>query len=177
MDKDFINREMLISEIKDVYTEEAKKWNASLEGLADEEYLEEICEEESLLVGNKRADDFNKYFLSEDYHMDGNFANLKVNWEFDVERGRIPEKFCVKYNDVYKGLIDGSLGDEFEKFFKDWAVSWFFYAFGTWGLSYNFGYELDAIFSDEIQEYFDRKEAEKNGVEYDPTCKQLELAL
>ena len=69
------------------------------------------------------------------------------------------------------------LKEDIPQEFKDWAVSWFFYAFGTWGLSYNFGNELDAIFSEEIQEYFDRKDAEENGVEYDPTCKQLELTL
>lgn len=169
MDKDFINREMLISEIKDVYTKEAKKWNANLEGLADEEYLEEICEEESHLVGHKCADDFNKYFLSKNYNMCGNFAHVQINYEHD-HKGK-------RFWNVFNGLVNGTLSDKETQEFKDWAVSWFFYAFGTYNLSYNFGYELDAIFSDEIQEYFDRKEAEENGVEYDPTCKQLELAL
>ena len=154
MEKDFINRESLINEIKKVYMEKAEEWNRYFDNSFDEEYLAEICEEEALIVGNKNADDFNKYFLSKSYHMYGNFADLKVNWELDVERNRIPEQFCVKYfNDVFNGLVDGSLGEEFEKFFKDWAVGWFFYAFGTYNLSYNFGYELDAIFYEEIEEF------------------------
>ena len=94
---------------------------------------------------------------------------MQINYEHDHEGKR--------FWDVFDGLVNGTLSDKETQEFKDWAVSWFFYAFGTWGLSYNFSYDLDAIFSEEIQEYFDRKEAEENGVEYDPTCKQLELAI
>ena len=154
MAKDFINRENLIECVKNVYLEEAKSWNKYYDNYIDEDLLQEVCEEEALRIGNNLADDFNRYFLSKDYTIVGNFAHVEINWESDVKWGNIPEQFAIKhFDDVYKGLVDGTLGEDFEKFFKDWAVEWFFWAFGTYNLGYNFGETLDNIFYEEISEY------------------------
>ena len=75
-----------------------------------------------------------KYVSGNDYRMSGNFANIQWDWEHDHEGG-------IKFYDLRKKLLDGVKDADTDEF-SIWAIDWFFHAFGTRGMCYNFATDL-----------------------------------
>lgn len=104
--------------------------NEGYKSLIEDEYLEEYTE----LLAARTVRDMDKY-VHGDTHMDGNFANIKINWEFEhkdeIKSGKLPE-----FDGIIEMFDNGEYNDATEEFSK-WAVEWYFYAFGTYGIKYN----------------------------------------
>lgn len=114
----------------------------------DSESVMEFCEEEGSRLAYNWANDFRSYCNQKDTKIYGNFNNIK--WDYELEfKGKHYEDILAKLN--------AEIDDEETKEFKDWAVTWFFETFGTFGMKYNFSSYLDCMFEKEIKE-FEEKE-------------------
>ena len=92
-----------------------------------------------------------KYLHLPDQHMDGNFADLSMDYpkhrtgtfwvsEYD---GPVEEYFSL-YPDMVARL-DAAEDSEQANKDREYLEEWYFYAFGTFGIKYNFSNELDEI--------------------------------
>jgi len=114
----------------------------------DSEGVMDLCEEEGSRLAYNWANEFRSYCNQEDTKIYGNFNNIK--WDYELEfKGKRYEDILAKLN--------AEIDDEETKEFKDWAVSWFFETFGTFGMKYNFSDTLYTYFEEEINE-FEEKE-------------------
>lgn len=75
-----------------------------------------------------------EYVSGNDYRMSGNFANIQWDWDDDHKDG-------IKFADLRKKLLDG-VNDADTDEFSTWAIDWFFHAFGTYNMCYNFANDL-----------------------------------
>ena len=71
--------------------------------------------------------------------MSGNFADIKRNYEHDHQG--------TSFNDVVQMIQNGE-NNELTDEFKQWTISWIWYAFGTFGLKYNFSNYIDDVMTD-----------------------------
>lgn len=114
----------------------------------DSEWVMDLCEEEGSSLAYHWANEFRSYCNQEDTKIYGNFNNIK--WDYELEfKGKRYEDILAKLNN--------EIDDEETKEFKDWAVTWFFETFGTFGMKYNFSDTLYTYFEEEINE-FEEKE-------------------
>lgn len=90
------------------------------------DYAAELCK--------KLQQQMYEYVSGTDYHMDGNFANIAWDWERDHKDG-------IKFYDLRKKLLDGVKDADTDEF-STWAIDWFFHAFGTYNMCYNFATDL-----------------------------------
>ena len=98
-----------------------------------------------------------EYVSGNDYHMMGNFANIKLDWESDHEDG-------IKFYDLRKKLLDGVKDADTDEF-STWAIDWFFHAFGTYNMCYNFANDLGeeaAILEQEDEEERERENSDES---------------
>ena len=84
-------------------------------------------------------DSMKRYVHRKDTSMSGNFCNIREDWEDTPEFIGSEVKPWGKFDDVIKSIDDETISDEDLKKFQTWAFDWFFRAFGTFGLTYNFG--------------------------------------
>ena len=75
-----------------------------------------------------------EYVSGSDYKMFGNFANIQWDWDDDHKDG-------IKFADLRKKLLDGVKDADTDEF-STWAIDWFFHAFGTYNMCYNFATDL-----------------------------------
>lgn len=92
-----------------------------------------------------------KYLHLPDQHMDGNFADLSMDYpkhrtgtfwvsEYD---GPVAEYFSL-YPDMVARLDSAEDSEQADED-REYLAEWFFYAFGTYNIKYNFSNELDEI--------------------------------
>lgn len=81
------------------------------------------------------------YVAGGKYSMPGNFKQIDMDWDHDHEGG-------IKFSDLKKKLLAGTQDKDTEEF-SHWGIDWFFDAFGTFGLEYNFKDALtDSVYDD-----------------------------
>ena len=114
----------------------------------DSESVMDLCEEEGYRVGYQWASDFRTYCNQEDTRICGNFNNIKVDYELE---------FKGKYYKDILAKLNAEIDDEDTKQFKDWAVTWFFETFGTFGVKYNFSSTLDCCFEEQVEEFNEKE--------------------
>ena len=98
-----------------------------------------------------------KYVSGTDYKMSGNFANIAWDWDRDHKDG-------ISFYDLRKKLLDG-VEDADTNEFSTWAIDWFFHAFGTYNMCYNFATDLGeeaAILEQEDEEERERKNSDES---------------
>ena len=88
--------------------------------------------------------------------MDGNFCNIREDWECCPEFIGSEVKPWGKFDDVIKSIDDETISDKDLKKFQTWAFDWYFRAFGTFGLTYNFGEWISEM-------EYERKQEEQNA--------------
>ena len=84
------------------------------------------------------------YVASGKYSMPGNFKQIDLDWDHDHEGG-------IKFSDLKKKLLAGTQDKDTEEF-SHWGIDWFFDAFGTFGLEYNFKDALNDTVYDDMRE-------------------------
>lgn len=97
------------------------------------------------------------YVSGTDYKMSGNFANIAWDWDHDHKDG-------IKFADLRKKLLDG-VNDADTDEFSTWAIDWFFHAFGTYNMCYNFATDLGeeaAVLEQEDEEERERENSDES---------------
>ena len=74
--------------------------------------------------------DMEKYVHRSDTGMSGNFADIRLDWERDHED--------VSLDEVVEMIDNGEVNDITNEF-RSWSIDWYFRAFGTYNLKYNWG--------------------------------------
>lgn len=149
---DYIGVESFAKTIENLYRECLDNYD-NAEDM--EEYIADVFEKniQSLawdftLEANR---EMKKYLHLPDQHMDGNFADLSMDYpkhrtgtfwvsEYD---GPVAEYFSL-YPDMVARLDAAEDSEQADKD-REYLEEWYFYAFGTFGIKYNFSNELEEI--------------------------------
>ena len=103
-------------------------------------------------VAEKTLESMKKYVHMRDTKIDGNFCNIREDWVSTFSFVVSEVKPWGNFDDVVKSIDDETISDEDLKKFQTWALDWFFTAFGTFGLKYNFGNFISEIEYEREQE-------------------------
>ena len=126
---EFMNQEkleeILVNLFKEEAGEDAEKYEEHIEMLAYN-FAEESCES------------MEKYILSGNHRMSGNFANISEDWDYTPTFVKSEVKPWGKFSDIVKGFKEKTISDTDKEKFQTWCLDWFFTAFGTRNLCYNF---------------------------------------
>lgn len=149
---DYIGVESFAKVIENLYRECLNNYD-NAEDM--EEYIADVFEKniqsiawDFTLEANR---EMKKYLHLPDQHMDGNFADLSMDYpkhrtgtfwvsEYD---GPVAEYFSL-YPDMVARLDAAEDSDQADED-REYLAEWFFDAFGTYNIKYNFSNELDEI--------------------------------
>lgn len=96
---------------------------------------------------------FDKLVHRSNTSMVGNFADIRYDW--DGYHKEYPHG--VSFNEVIE-MIDNGEDNEKTREFKTWTIDWYFNAFGTYNLKYNWNEFLEEIAADQM--YQDERDRE-----------------
>lgn len=113
---------------------------------------ESTIEEYANINAQTIVDDMNRYVHQKDTKIIGNFCNIREDWEVTPDFIGSDVKPWGKFSDVVKSIDNGTISEEDLKKFQQWAKDWYFRAFGTWGLCYNFQTLISEMEWEEEQE-------------------------
>ena len=122
---------------KEMYSTLVELYNESLDEMEQAKYESEI-EDMASCVAESIVRDMDKYVHRKDTRMNGNFCNIKEDWNFCPEFIGSEVQPWGKFDDMVKSMDDDTISDEDCKKVQTWCMDWYFRAFGTWGLKYNF---------------------------------------
>ena len=113
--------------------------NLYKEAVDDEVYsrYEEEAEECAHNVVLETVNSMQKYVHLKDHDMCGNFANIELDWNYGKMHFSDVIPFC-SFSEMVAGMDNDTLSDAQVKDVQTWCIDWFFYAFGTFGITYNF---------------------------------------
>lgn len=126
--KQLLNLEVVEETLRNLYTN----------CIDNAEDFESEIEEYASINAQSICEDMRKYVHQKDTRMDGNFCNIREDWEETPDFIGSEVKPWGKFSDVVKSIDDETISDEDLEKFQKWCLDWFFRAFGTWGLCYNF---------------------------------------
>lgn len=126
----FIDFDSLYTEFKEMFFDE----------LTDDEKntYEDFVDEYAYYTAEKVVEDFDKYVHFKDTKMIGNFANIRQDWNITKNFVKSEVQPWGDFDEVVKSIDNETISVEDLKKFQTWAKDWFYTAFGTWGLVYNF---------------------------------------
>lgn len=131
--KDFLNYDNVFETFLNLFKETVENYGI------DYGSLESETEEYAHMTTIETLDSMKRYVHQKNTRMDGNFCNIREDWECCPEFIGSEVKPWGKFDDVIKSIDDETISDEDLKKFQTWAFDWYFRAFGTFGLTYNFG--------------------------------------
>ena len=140
---EFVDSDRLRGEIKEVLEEATEKWPEGYMKDCADDYIDDYVD----MVVEDAVKSFNKLVHRDDTSMFGNFKDIRYDWEgFHNE---LPHGCTLR--EVVE-LIEAGEENEITKEFKDWAVDWYFEAFGTYNLKYKWTNFMEEITYDEEDE-------------------------
>ena len=128
--KQFINLEDMESTLQKIFTESLSEEDAAKH--------ESLIEGYASLTAESIVSDMREYVHRKDTHMMGNFCDIKQDWDYCPECIESDIKPWGKFSDMVQSVDDETISDEDLAKVQQWCKDWFFTAFGTWGLIYNF---------------------------------------
>lgn len=137
--KDFLKFENVRETFKNLFEEVVESYGY------DQGEFENIVGDHSFDCALETLESMKKYVHQKDTRMIGNFCNIREDWEETYDFIGSEVKPWGKFDDVIKSIDDETISDEDLDKFQTWAFDWFFRAFGTWGLKYNFGELISEI--------------------------------
>lgn len=128
--KDFINYDDMYEALKEILTDALNEDEVS-------KYEDEIeCHAE--IYAQNAVESMRKYVHQKNTRIEGNFCNIREDWEDTPEFIGSEVQPWGKFDDMVKSMDDDTISDEDCKKVQTWCMDWYFRAFGTWGLTYNF---------------------------------------
>ena len=147
MGKDFLNYDDVYETFLNLYKDVIKDYGY------DYGSLEDVTEDYAEMNAFQTLDDMKRYCHKKNTRIEGNFCNIREDWEVTKEFVESDVKPWGKFDDVVKSIDNGTISDEDLRKFQTWAFDWFFTAFGTIGLEYNFGnFISDVMYEREEEE-------------------------
>lgn len=123
-----LNKESLYSTLFDLFKDEDKVFFDQHEEVV-EEYTNEATEH---IIA-----DMQEYAHKQSTEMCGNFANITCDWDSgnDMKSGVTP---WDDFHDILERMDNDRISNTDIEKVQTWALHWFFNAFGTFGLRYNY---------------------------------------
>lgn len=152
----YINEVKFRNKLEDVFT-------SAISDLDDDNrklYAEDLLDEYIDGVVEDTHKSMSEYLHSRSTSMNGNFADAELNYRRDFNG--------ADFRDVVE-KIDNGMEDSETKQFRDWLVDWYFKAFGTYNLKYNF---MEFV-SEYTADYEDDTYDESSSVECDRCGKEV----
>ena len=128
--KDFLNYDSMYECIKNIYIDALNEDEVSK--------YEDVIEYHAEYAAQNAVESMRKYVHRKDTRMDGNFCNIREDWEDTPEFIGSEVQPWGKFDDMVKSMDDDTISDEDCKQVQTWCMDWYFRAFGTFGLKYNF---------------------------------------
>ena len=128
--KQFINYDEMVETLQKLFTDSLSE--------EDAQKYESIIEEYANIHAEIIVEDMKKYVHQKDTKLSGNFCNIREDWEYCPEFIGSEIKPWGKFSDIVKSMDDETISDEDLAKVQTWCKDWFFRAFETWGLTYNF---------------------------------------
>ena len=128
--KDFINYDDMYECIKNIYIDALNEDEAS-------KYENEIeCYAE--IAAQDAVESMRKYVHLKNTRMEGNLCNIREDWEYTPEFIGSEVQTWGKFDDMVKSMDDETISVDVCMKVQTWCMDWYFRAFGTFGLKYNF---------------------------------------
>ena len=108
-------------------------------GLDGDEYYRELAQEEAGRLALSFSESMEKYCHMADTRMIGNFANIREDWDVIPDFVKSDVRPWGRFDDIVRAIDDRTIDAGDLRKFQKWANDWFFTAFGTWAIGYNFG--------------------------------------
>lgn len=144
--RDYVNIDELENELYGLYKEcldeTVESEESDVKGHLLLIYDYNSLKEEAAFRADRINNDMYKYLHQDDHSLVGNFMNVERNYIWDHKCDR------KDFENMVKRLDSGDMSEE-SKEDREWLRSWFWEAFGSFGLTYNFQSEV----SDYIYEY------------------------
>lgn len=161
---DYIGVEAFAKEIYNLYKEclddyddkeEFEQYINDLYG--SEDYLKQCADE----FASQANEDMKKYLHMDNHRMDGNFANIAKDYPnyrtgtYLASESKIgPKEYYLLFPRMVERL-DAAEDSERADDDREYLSSWFFFAFGTFGIKYNFSNDLAELHYDMEECYED----------------------
>ena len=145
--KDFLNYDNVYETFLNLFKEVVEDYGY------DYDYYEEEVSWYADNSATETLESMKQYVHQKSTRMDGNFANIREDWDDIPNFVESEVKPWGKFDDIVKSIDDGTISDEDLQKFQTWALDWFFTAFGTFGLKYNFGEFISDREYDRRREY------------------------
>lgn len=95
----------------------------------DRSIYEDFLDDYTEVVANDIIRDMKKYVHSNDTNITGCFADIKIDYERETKKD---------FNSMVKNVDEGKLTDKDLLEIQSFCLCWFFNAFGTYNIVYNF---------------------------------------
>lgn len=143
--QDYMNIDELENELYGLYKECLDETVEDVEsGVKDHLlliYNHEELKEVAAFMANNINYNMHKYLNQDGHSIPGNFMNVERNYMWDYKCGR------KGFEDMVARLDSGDMSEK-SKEDREWLRSWFWEAFGSFGLTYNFQSELNGCIED-----------------------------
>lgn len=142
MDYTFLNEQKHYDKLLDIFM-------GAVNNCEHPDSYEWFAEEQAEQLAAIHVENMDKYVHKSDTKIYGNFCDIRYDWNY-------PGFICSeiepwgKFDDIVKSIDDKTISEDDLSRFQQWCEDWFFTAFGTYNLEYNFGTDLsELIYSDE----------------------------
>ena len=136
--KDFLNYDEVYGTFLGLFKEVIKDYGLDYGSFEDD------TEEYTRVTALSVLDSMKRY-VHGDTRISGNFANMYDDWEITTDFVSSEVKPWGHFRDIIESIDNETISDEDLKKFQTWALDWFFTAFGTYNLKYNFGNYISEI--------------------------------
>ena len=114
-----------------------------LEDHGDTDY-EWFAEDEAERLAASHVESMKDYVHQRDTKIYGNFCDIRDDWN---RPGFVHSEIepWGRFDDVVKSIDEKTISEQDLEKFQQWCEDWFFTAFGTYNLEYNFATDLSEI--------------------------------
>ena len=135
---DFLDRDKHFAALNEELQDEAKGFYDEL----GEDYCQEVAETYANELADSHVATMRGYVHQADTSQFGNYANIRQDWD-------VTKKFVAsviepwgRFDDIVKSIDDETISKEDLTKFQQWCEDWYWTAYGTRWLRYNFATAL-----------------------------------
>ena len=134
-----LNRDKHYAALLEELSDEAKKYSEYYDGV-DEDTCQELAEEAANNLADSHVETMQEYSHQKDTSQWGNFANIRQDWNNNFGHSSVEP--WGDFDTMVKSMDDETISDEDKDKVQQWCEDWYWEAYGTRWLRYNFGNTL-----------------------------------
>lgn len=152
MEYTFLNEQKHYETLLSIFMDVVKNYDDPTE-------YEWYAEDEAERLASSHVKDMEEYVHMSDTKLYGNFANIREDWDYIPDFVKSEVKPWGRFDDVVKSIDDKTISEEDLAKFQQWCEDWFFTAFGTYNLEYNFATDLGELaYYDECEREMEKEQ-------------------